>query len=533
MKWIIFFVALAGPNLLLGQSLAEEIIASVKDSVRDLKTQVDIFHTEASSVIKTQPDVAKALSQEMMIISEEIGYDLGIANSHYNLGVLSMFGPYPEALKSLNVALELYLELADTRALANTWVTLAIVYQGMEDKAKAIDAATKARHLAEDINDLKILSRVHTNFLAIYHYFDRIDSSLYHGKIALKLKRQLNDTRGIRHNLLNLGVVMANIDSLVDEGLAYMLEARILANEDPIMVNDIVTNIAYGYARKKNFTLAEMYLDSAIVGNDSLPSDYTRQGIHRIGKDLYLEKDDFEKALFHLEKEYALDKKLRSLEAQEQFEVLELERENATKEKEIIQLEKEQAEIQFRLIVALLGGTLMVVLVILVILIYRNKMKLARMSEKELKTELNHKNKELASFTLNFVQKNEMISNIKEQVQELSRVALPSTGKQLQQINRVIEDTFRADREWENFKLRFEEVHEGFFKDLSEKYPDLGNAEVKLCALLRLNMNLKESSQVLGISPDSVKTARYRIRKKLGLTKDENLVKFMSTIGDN
>ena len=175
----------------------------------------------------------------------------------------------------------------------------------------------------------------------------------------------------------------------------------------------------------------------------------------------------------------------------------------------------------------------MVVLVILVILIYRNKMKLARMSEKELKTELNHKNKELASFTLNFVQKNEMISNIKEQVQELSRVALPSTGKQLQQINRVIEDTFRADREWENFKLRFEEVHEGFFKDLSEKYPDLGNAEVKLCALLRLNMNLKESSQVLGISPDSVKTARYRIRKKLGLTKDENLVKFMSTIGDN
>jgi len=90
----------------------------------------------------------------------------------------------------------------------------------------------------------------------------------------------------------------------------------------------------------------------------------------------------------------------------------------------------------------------------------------------------------------------------------------------------MITDSFRIDQDWENFKLMFDEVHPNFFVVLKERYPDLGNAELKLSALLRLNMNLKESSKVLGISPDSVKTARYRLRKKLNLEHDHNLVDF-------
>ena len=85
----------------------------------------------------------------------------------------------------------------------------------------------------------------------------------------------------------------------------------------------------------------------------------------------------------------------------------------------------------------------------------------------------------------------------------------------------------RIDQDWENFKIMFEQVHEGFFVRLKASYPDLGNAELKLCALLRLNLNLKESSQILGISSDSVKTARSRLRKKLQLSQEDNLVDFM------
>jgi len=42
-----------------------------------------------------------------------------------------------------------------------------------------------------------------------------------------------------------------------------------------------------------------------------------------------------------------------------------------------------------------------------------------------------------------------------------------------------------------------------------------------------MNMNIKESAAVLNIEPDSVKTARYKLRKKLGLQTGDDLAKFM------
>ena len=62
--------------------------------------------------------------------------------------------------------------------------------------------------------------------------------------------------------------------------------------------------------------------------------------------------------------------------------------------------------------------------------------------------------------------------------------------------------------------------------------PDLGNADLKLCALLKLNLNTKESANILGISQESVKTARYRVRKKLNLAREDNLVSYLMAISD-
>lgn len=82
-------------------------------------------------------------------------------------------------------------------------------------------------------------------------------------------------------------------------------------------------------------------------------------------------------------------------------------------------------------------------------------------------------------------------------------------------------------QDWETFCLMFEEFRSGFLMRLKEEYSELRNADLKLCTLLRLNMNLKESSRILEISSDSVQTARSRLRKKLGLKTEEILVNFL------
>jgi DNA-binding CsgD family transcriptional regulator len=151
----------------------------------------------------------------------------------------------------------------------------------------------------------------------------------------------------------------------------------------------------------------------------------------------------------------------------------------------------------------------------------------ARLQAVKLTHELEYKNKELTSYTLNFIQKNEVLEELKQNIQQLKVTQDKATASKLNDLNRIVEHSMNLDKDWENFKRHFEGVHQGFFKTLKDNYPDMTSNELKLCALLKLNMNLKVASHVMGISPESVKTARYRLRKKFSLTRDENLIDYI------
>jgi DNA-binding CsgD family transcriptional regulator len=73
-----------------------------------------------------------------------------------------------------------------------------------------------------------------------------------------------------------------------------------------------------------------------------------------------------------------------------------------------------------------------------------------------------------------------------------------------------------------------------FFFDFEKVYPSFGGAmqrlisevtanEIRLCILIRLSLSSKEIAKLLGISAESVNKARYRLRKKIGLTSDDDL----------
>ena len=78
--------------------------------------------------------------------------------------------------------------------------------------------------------------------------------------------------------------------------------------------------------------------------------------------------------------------------------------------------------------------------------------------------------------------------------------------------------------------MRFEQVYEVFYKRLMEQFPDLTPGERKLCALLRLNVSSKDIAAITFQNPQSVDMARYRLRKKLNLTGEDNLVDFLTKI---
>lgn len=153
----------------------------------------------------------------------------------------------------------------------------------------------------------------------------------------------------------------------------------------------------------------------------------------------------------------------------------------------------------------------------------------ARRKEEELLKELAYKNKSLTTYALSMVQKNEILEEVKESV-ELIIKKPDNQAEHFKKLSRIIDYGFTLDKDWEDFKLYFEDVHNDFFIKLRESYPDLGGADLKLCALIRLNLNVKQAASILRISPDSVKVARYRLRKKFNLQTEDNLTGFIMSL---
>lgn len=81
-------------------------------------------------------------------------------------------------------------------------------------------------------------------------------------------------------------------------------------------------------------------------------------------------------------------------------------------------------------------------------------------------------------------------------------------------------------------KLRtaFDQLYPGFSTSVNSIIRGITSNEVRLCMLIRLNINTKDIARIQNVSPDSVIKARYRIRKKIGLTSDSDLYQFLSCL---
>ena len=84
-----------------------------------------------------------------------------------------------------------------------------------------------------------------------------------------------------------------------------------------------------------------------------------------------------------------------------------------------------------------------------------------------------------------------------------------------------------SEESWRIFEDNFNEVHEDFLKRLKQQFPDLSPGDLKLAAYLRMNLSSKEISPLLFISVRSIENKRSRLRKKLGLKEEDNLVDFI------
>ncbi|MEX1189538.1 MAG: triple tyrosine motif-containing protein [Bacteroidia bacterium] len=160
----------------------------------------------------------------------------------------------------------------------------------------------------------------------------------------------------------------------------------------------------------------------------------------------------------------------------------------------------------------------------------KTESEIVKLSNDKLQADINHKNSQLASATMHLVQKSEILMKIKGDLGSLNKAAPNDLKKQIDSISRTIDYDILQDNSWEQFEMSFDQVHENFFKRLRQKYPDLTPKDQKLCAYLRMNLSTKEIAPLLNISVRGVEISRYRLRKKLDIDSNTNLIAFIMEV---
>ena len=143
-----------------------------------------------------------------------------------------------------------------------------------------------------------------------------------------------------------------------------------------------------------------------------------------------------------------------------------------------------------------------------------------------LKAEADRQSEELTALALQLVEKNEFLCNLKEVIEP----ALKSS-KKAKEIGRRIDDHIKSDRDWETFENQFNQVHAGFLRELSARFPTLTATELKIAVLIRLNLPTKAIANLLCLSGRTVENHRQSLRKKLRLSGDASLVTFLTGFG--
>lgn len=223
-------------------------------------------------------------------------------------------------------------------------------------------------------------------------------------------------------------------------------------------------------------------------------------------------------------------------------------REAIARQNDTMKLLEQDAELSRRMVYVAVLLLVVILLVVAVVFVYFwQRYKIRRIENRELRNSLrqealiysvNRKNFEhdikqkdceISSSTLLLANKNEVL-------QQISAIAknyydegkLPSEF--VTQVNAVIGDSLKNDDEWQRFKLHFDNVHPNFFVKLKEQNNKLTENELRLCAYISIGMRAKQIAEMLSVSPESINTNRYRLRKKLGLQRGDSLDEYLRRI---
>lgn len=150
-----------------------------------------------------------------------------------------------------------------------------------------------------------------------------------------------------------------------------------------------------------------------------------------------------------------------------------------------------------------------------------------RRANDDLRREIDIRERELVTLAIHLAQKSTLIARLKETMASADLATADELKRHLHLLNDELGREEGTEQIWKRFEQQFRQIHPEFVGRICRQFPDLSPAEIRLCALLRLDISTKEIAAILSLSTRSIEIYRSRIRGKLGLESGQSLVRFL------
>lgn len=398
-----------------------------------------------------------------------------------------------------------------------------------------------------------------------------------YNNLAVTYAKQQNHDKALEYAFL----AIHQLDAEKDKDMIMLMQQSIasiyLNRNEPLLALKIIQEVEK-YQRQKGQSpfliytyrlLAQIYLhlnrtDAALEAlqkakqqADLCHNDKEQVPLLSLFAEIYAEKNEYANAYRDLARAVSIKDSLSDIENRHQFTDIE---EMYLAGQERNRQESVAAE-QERKKNAIVYTLLIVIIVSLVVMLLRNRLSSARKraasaeslqeAHRQFEAELQRKEEEKAQLEKQLASQDEMLLQQKREMaslsiqsvqngnyieklnEEMKRLLLEINVKETEKRKHIKEiiskiNQYSTQSNWEEFRYRFENVQDSFFQKLSAQYPDLTTNDQHLCALLRLGLSTKEIAAITFKEVRSIESGRNRLRKKLGLSEKEDLVKFLT-----
>lgn len=527
-------VIIAGSGHQLSGQPVDSLILKLAEAKEDT-SRVNILLRLSSIYLNNDPRKAESYISKALGLATQTKYYEGIANANYYMALLFKDSDVGLCEELLEKALENAEKTSDPKILAKIYNLKGIINLSNRKPDQSFAMIRKALVLeisAHESSDsllpvfIQNIGRMYLsqgNFVMAKKYF--LDAILTADKT--KSKRQLV------FPYMNLGTMYIN-NNQPDTGLFYYMLSLKTAKESNYnrVLPELYNSLSDFYLTKadtiQTIDYAKLAIESA---NFNRNYEEKTLSLYRLFS-IYKKQNKPELAIKYLMQYVDLKDTISQNKQRHNTDMTELKMK--FQNSQIIndlKLRKQKVTIYitafFSLLLLIAGGS--------VLYIHKLKNKHRQMiidslteRNKGLEKEITYKSQELTNNMLLLAQRNELLRDVIQRVRDFQHSTPGEFADKLNNLINELKFSLRSDI-WERFEKEFLGVHPTFFENLNKNHPELTPKEKRLCALLRLNLNSKEISEITHLNNESVMKARTRLRKHFDLTNtDISLTTYLS-----